>query len=343
MAAGLLLVNLGTPDAPTPPAVRRYLREFLSDPRVITLPAPARWLLLELFILPFRPAKSAHAYQQIWTERGSPLLVHSVDLTARVAQLLGSEWRVSLGMRYGNPTISSALQSLVDAGVDTIFVLPLFPQFATSTTESAIVAVREAAARTCPTLPLTFLPPFFDAQGFLDAFAKVARPVLAQLEADHLLFSFHGLPTSHLTAVEPSCLSRPDCCSVLEDRNRNCYRAQCYVTARLLAQRLGLDESRYSVSFQSRLSSRWIEPFSDTMVTELAARGVRRLAVVCPAFVSDCLETLEEIGLRLRDTFLAHGGERFQVVPCLNSDEAWAEAVASLARHSLSATAVTSP
>lgn len=338
MLTGLLLINLGTPDAPTTPAVRRYLREFLSDPRVIDLNPVGRALLLNLIILPFRPAKSAHAYRSIWDPvRGSPLLVHSRDLAAGVQQRLGPSWHVELAMRYGNPSLPAALEALRAAGVERIVVLPLYPQYAASSTATSVARVMELVASRWDTVPLDIVPAFYADPAFVSAFVEVARPALAEARPDHVLFSFHGLPERQIHKSDPSgahCL-RDGCCDAIGARNARCYRAQCYATARALAARLELAAADYTVCFQSRLGKTpWIEPHTDVTVDALAKAGKKRLAVLCPAFVADCLETLEEIGIRARAQFKAAGGEELVLVPSLNATPAWIDAVCAIAeRH----------
>lgn len=337
MPSGLLLLNLGTPDEPTTPAVRRYLREFLGDPRVLDINPLARALLLNLIILPRRPAKSAHAYQQIWDpKRGSPLLYHSEDLARGVAVALGPSWVVQLAMRYGKPTIADGLAALAAAKVDRLLVLPLFPQHAMSSTETAVVRVQELAKGIAGLPAPEFIAAFHADDGFLDAFAAVGAPALAAARADHVLFSFHGLPVRQVLKTDQSgthCYASATCCDNLAG-NPNCYRAQCYATARALARRLELPDEKYTVCFQSRLGrTPWIQPFTDVVLDELAAKGVKRLAVFCPAFVADCLETLEEIGMRAKAQFTAAGGEDVVLVPSLNSSPGWVAAVAALARH----------
>jgi protoporphyrin/coproporphyrin ferrochelatase len=332
--AGLLLVNLGTPSSPEPGAVRRYLRQFLSDPRVLDIHPVARWLLLNVAILPFRPGATAAAYRKVWTERGSPLLVHSLDLVEKVrARLPGVP--VELGMRYQEPSLRVALERLLAAGCDRITVFPLYPQYASSSTGSSLEEVWRLAGRLWNTPALRVVPPFYDHPAFLDAFARVARPVLDEANPDLVLMSFHGLPERQVKKSDATgrhCLASASCCDALVDSNRMCYRAHCFATARGLAERLGL-AGRYEVAFQSRLGrTPWIRPFTDVRVRELAAKGTRRLAVLCPSFVADCLETLEEVGLRLREDFLAHGGEELRLVPSLNATDAWVEAVVELAR-----------
>ncbi len=333
---GLLLINLGTPDAPTTGAVRRYLREFLSDPRVIDLHPFGRWLLLNLFILPTRPRRSAAAYRKIWGQSGSPLLSHSLELARQVADRLNGDFQVVLGMRYGNPSIQSALDRLRASGVRELTVVPLYPQYAASSTASSLGQVYAVLGSRWDVLPVRVVPPFFDQPKFLSAFAQVARPVLDSARAEHVLFSFHGLPERQIHKSDPGqhCLASATCCDRLEQVNHNCYRAQCYFTARSLADRLGLTPERYTVCFQSRLGrTPWIKPYTDLLVPKLAARGIKHLAVMCPAFVADCLETLEEVGIRARESFKAAGGEELTLVPSLNADPAWVEAVAEMARN----------
>jgi ferrochelatase len=337
MPHGLLLINLGTPDEPTTPAVRRYLREFLGDPRVLDMNPVGRALLLHAVILPTRPAKSAAAYQTIWdAQRGSPLLYHSQDLAAGVAQKLGDTWQVELAMRYGNPSIESALDKLAAAKVDRIVVLPLFPQYATSSTGTAVARVMELASAKWTMPALDFVPAFYDDPGFLTAFAEVARPALDAAQPDHILFSFHGLPMRQITKTDISgahCFQSATCCDSLA--NPNCYRAQCFSTARTLAKRLGIPLEQYTICFQSRLGKTpWIQPFTDVELDRLAKEGKKRLAVLCPAFVADCLETLEEIGIRANEQFKAGGGESVTLVPSLNATPAWIDAVCAIAeRH----------
>jgi len=332
---GLLLVNLGTPDSPRTPDVRRYLREFLSDPRVLDLHPVGRWLLLHLIILPFRPSKSAHAYQTIWTARGSPLLNNSQDLARAVEKGLAGEYEVELAMRYGNPSIASALEKLKARGVTRLLAMPLYPQNAASSTSSSLDRIYEVVRKGWEVLPVDVIPPFFDAPGFIEAFAQTARPVIEEMRADHVLFSFHGIPVRHVKKSDPSSgyCQASHCCDTLTDQNRTCYRAQSFHTARSLASRLGLPKEKYSVSFQSRLGrTEWVKPYTDFLLPELAQRGVKRLAVMCPAFVADCLETLEEIGIRAREQFLAAGGEELRLVPSLNASPRWVQAVVELVR-----------
>jgi ferrochelatase len=334
---GVLLVNLGTPDAPTTAPVRRYLREFLGDPRVLTLPAPLRWLLLNLIILPTRPRKSAAAYRAIWTEAGSPLLFHSENLTREVAKRLGDDYSVRLGMRYGKPSIPAAIAELKAEGAERIVVLPLFPQYTSAVTASVSAEVFDSLAAESDIPPVEILGAFYDDPDFISSWGAAAGPGLAEFGADHVLFSFHGLPANQVRASDPQaghCLASPECCANPGASLSRCYRAQCFATANALVEELGLDTAQTTTSFQSRLGNTpWIEPYTDQILGELHARGVRRLAVLCPAFVADCLETLEEVGIRLRADWLELGGEELWLAPCPNSDARFAEAVAGWVRR----------
>lgn len=334
---GLLLVNLGTPDDPSPSSVRRYLREFLADPRVLDIGAVGRWALLNLIILPTRPRKSAAAYQKIWTKRGSPLMTNSEDLLIAVRERLGPSWAVELGMRYQRPSIASAMAALQAAGVDRIVVFPLYPQYSASSTGSTVEEVFRIAAQEWVTPTLSFVEPFYDEPLFIEAFAARGAPILEAERPEHVLLSFHGLPERHMRKADPTgrhCLASDDCCDRMVAANRHCYRAQCFATARALAKRLGLADGRWSVSFQSRLGrTPWIGPYTDVVLKELAAAGKKRLVVFCPAFVADCLETLEEIGIRAQADFTAAGGERLVLVPSLNASPAWVDGVVGLVRR----------
>jgi ferrochelatase len=339
---GVLLLNLGTPDSPRTADVRRYLREFLSDPRVLDINPLGRWALLNLIILPFRPAKSGAAYQSIWGSAGtvdgsgSPLLVHSRQLAEGVQRALGPEYLVVLGMRYGSPSIPAALAQLQAADLEKITVLPLFPQYSSAATGSAVDRVYEIAGKAWNVPSLDTLGAFYEAPGFINAFATVARPHLDAFKPDFVLFSYHGLPERHMAKSDPTgahCLKSAGCCDSIVSANRNCYRAQCFATTRALAAALALPAERHSVSFQSRLGrTPWIHPYTDQVLPELARAGKKRLAVMCPAFVADCLETVEEIGIRAKEQWRGLGGEELLLVPSLNAAPAWIEAVAAMVR-----------
>ncbi|MCP3919279.1 MAG: ferrochelatase [bacterium] len=335
---GILLVNLGTPDAPESGAVRRYLREFLSDPRVIDIPAPVRFGLVNGIIAPFRAPKSAAAYREVWTDRGSPLLVHGLDLRDRLRERL-PEVSIELAMRYGNPSVAASLDTLRAASCNRILVAPLYPQYASSSTGSSLECVYRHAAEHWNTPYVEVLPAFYDDPRFLDAFAAVGRPVLERLRPDHVLFSYHGLPERHCTKSDESgrhCLAQNDCCASIVDANRNCYRAQCFATTRGLRERLDLDTSNSTITFQSRLGrTPWIQPYTDGELVRLAQTGTKRMAVFCPAFVADCLETLEEIGMRALENFRGAGGEELELVPSLNATPAWVDGLGAMLEERL--------
>ncbi len=337
---GLLLINLGTPNGPRPADVRPYLRQFLMDPRVIDVPAWQRWMIVNLLILPFRPRQSAQAYAKIWSDRGSPLLVHGRDLQAKVQQRLEGVAAVELAMRYGRPSIRAGLDRLAKCGVERVVVFPLYPQYSSAATGSSLERVfREAAGRwNAPFLQV--VPPFYDHPAFLDACAESARPHLERAEAELVFFSFHGLPERQIFKSDPTgthCLRGDDCCSLMGAANRYCYRAQCFETARLLADRLDIPPQRRLICFQSRLGRHpWIRPYTDEVLTQRARAGCRRAAILSPAFVADCLETLEELGIRGVESFREAGGQSLEVVPCVNASDAWADAVVSIARDATS-------
>jgi ferrochelatase len=336
--AGLLLVNLGTPAGPHARAVRPYLRQFLSDPRVLDVPAWKRRLVLELFILPFRPRRSAEAYAKIWTDRGSPLLSFGLELVERVRAIVPDHVEVELGMRYGRPSIPEALERLRARAVDRIVVFPLYPQYSSAANGSSLELVLGWAARRWNVPSLHVVPPFWSHAAFLDAWAELARPVVERARAEHVFFSFHGLPERQVRKSDDTgrhCLARPDCCDAIVEANRNCYRAQCHDTARLLAARLAIPAGRSTVCFQSRLGrDPWIRPYTDEVLVERARAGCRRAVIASPAFVADCLETLEELGIRGADSWRAAGGEELALVPCLNASEGWARALLAIARDS---------
>jgi ferrochelatase len=294
-------------------------------------------LLLELVILPVRPKRSAEAYQKVWTSEGSPLLVHSRALTAALRERM-PEYPIELGMRYGNPAIESALSRLREQACDRIVVVPLYPHYASSSTGSSVELVYTTAAALWNTPYITVVPPFYDHPAFISAWAAVGRRQLDPFAPDHVLFSFHGLPERQVIASgDPKlCVVEPNCCDRMVESNRNCYRAQCFATARASAAALGLSSGDWSISFQSRLGrTPWIKPHTDVVIPALAQKGIRKLAVFCPAFVADCLETLEEIGIRARADFQAAGGEALELITSLNSEPVWVEALEQLVRESL--------
>lgn len=324
----LLLLNLGSPASTSVADVRRYLNQFLMDPYVVDLPWPLRRLLVSL-ILVKRPAESAHAYASIWWEDGSPLIV----LSRRLQQAMREHWPhgpVELAMRYGEPSIESVLERLAAQGVRKVTLAPLYPQFADSTTTTALEEVRRVVRERDLPLQFASLPPFYDQPEYLDALVESARPYLEQ-DFDHLLLSFHGLPERHIRKLvkDPNhSLTATSSAGVSAETLAVCYRSQCLRSAELFAARAGLPAGKWSVSFQSRLGrAKWIEPYTEARLDELGRAGVKRLLVMCPAFVADCIETLEEIGQRGQEQFRAAGGEELVLVPCLNDHPRWVEAL----------------
>jgi len=317
----VLLVNLGSPDSTSVPDVRRYLREFLGDERVLDLPDAARWLLLEGIILRTRPKKSAHAYQEIWTDQGSPLIVTSRSVRDKLSAQLGANIPVYLAMRYGQPSIPSIIAQLATDGVEEVLLFPQYPHYAMSSWETVVVKVYEEAGRLAPQLRVSSVQPFFADPDYIEALYTVTAPYL-QKSYDHLLFSYHGIPQRHLRKADSSkahCLTVPDCCNTCSPVQATCYRAQVLATTRALVARARLTPDKYSVSFQSRLAGEpWLTPFTDYELARLPREGRKRLLVICPAFVSDCLETLEEIRGQGKETFMEAGGESFEQIPCLN-------------------------
>ena len=331
---GVLLINLGTPDAPTPEAVGPYLREFLMDGFVIDVPKPLRWFLVNVLIVPRRKVQSARAYQKIQLPGGSPLLVHTRELAEKVAAHLATDNRyvVEYAMRYGNPSIASAFARLHSQNPARIIVVPLYPQYAESSYETAVVETKRAAQELGCAGRLSFVPPFYDRPEFIAACAHRIAQTNQNQPVDRVVFSFHSLPERHLKRLDPTgqhCLVESDCCDQISAVNQNCYRAQCLFTARAIAAQLGLKSDDYTVSFQSRLGrAKWIGPTTELVLRDLAQRGVKRVAVSCPSFVADCLETVEEMGIRGRQTFIDAGGEELYLIPSLNSNPEWTDAVA---------------
>lgn len=334
MKNGLLFINLGTPENTHPESIGRYLSEFLMDPLVIDIPFVFRWILVKLLIVPKRKFKSAEAYEKIWSAEGSPLLKNSVDLVNKLRETISQP--CELGMRYGSPSIQSALEKLRASGVEEISIVPLYPQFALSSTESSEREVKRALLALNWQPKTKFLKDFFDRDEFVGPLAQKIQESVELSKIDKLVFSFHGLPARHvqkLSAPEVNCYSADSCCNRVTINNRYCYRAQCFATARKVAARLGLSEDRYVVTFQSRLGrAEWIKPYTDIEIPKLVQAGVKKIAVVCPSFVADCLETLEEIDIRAREDFTKAGGESFVYVPCLNSDPDWVDGLSKLSR-----------
>ncbi len=328
----VLIANLGSPDSTSVADVRRFLREFLGDERVLDLPAPLRWLLLEGIILPRRPRRTAAAYAKIWTQEGSPLVATTERVRRALAAALGGGVPVHSAMRYGSPSIASAVAAAAAQGCDEVLLIPQYPHYAMSSWETVVVRVYEEAARLAPRMRVSCVQPFYADPDYIEVLHAVASPLLAAPH-DHLLFSYHGLPVRHLRKADSSrahCTVVAECCTTCAPARATCYRAQCVATTAALARRAGLDPARHSMSFQSRLAGEpWLEPFTDVEFVRLAKSGVKRLLVMCPSFVADCLETLEEISIVGRETFLEAGGEQFEKIICPNDHPAYIDFLAN--------------
>jgi ferrochelatase len=330
MKQGLLIINLGTPNRADEKAVRHYLREFLTDKRVIDLPLFIRYLLVYCLITPFRAKKSTHAYQAIWTEQGSPLLYHSINTAHQLQKELGSEFNVALGMRYGTPSISDALEQLKNC--EAITVLPLYPQYSSAATGSSIEELMRVISAQEVIPSLTIIRDFYQHPAYIKAQAQIIKQQLADNE--YLLFSYHGIPERqiHKSGCKQICNNS---CPHVPISNLGCYKAQCHQTSRLIASELQRSDTQYSTAFQSRLGKTpWIKPYTDVVLADLAATGIKNLAVACPSFVADCLETLEEIGIRAKEQWLQLGGEQFKLVPCLNDSPVWIKAIIEIIKKS---------
>ncbi len=327
MSKAILLINLGTPDSPDKKSVRSYLRQFLNDPFVIDMPRIARLLLVNLIIIPFRLNKSTKLYKRLWTESGSPILLHLEKLRERLQHESGEKYPVYAAMRYGNPSIQSVLSAIDQSGVEEVLVLPLFPQYASSTTGSIVHAVQKHKKKLQNIRGIKFIRQFYDDPGFINAFCK--RIAGYQPESfDHIIFSCHSLPERHIQLIHPE--HRVHGC-VCEQKmpvyGKECYKATGYQTARLIAGALNLSQDHYTVSFQSRFARKWIGPFTEDVVIQLAREGKSRILVVAPSFVADCLETIVEIGQDYRELFIRHGGKELVMCESLNAEEEWVEAV----------------
>ena len=332
----MLLVNLGSPDSPSIEDVRAYLAEFLMDGRVLDAIFPVRWCIVHFAILPARPSQSAAAYRKIWTAEGSPLVAISRKVRAALQERAGMT--VELAMRYRNPSIPDAIRRLRDLRIRELLLIPLFPHYAMSSFQTAVERVREVIAQLAPDMALTVAPPFYDHPDYIRAMTTNAEVYLTQ-PFDHLLFSFHGIPERHLRKSDPTgghCLSRPDCCGDGCPVLATCYRAQCFRTAGAFARMASIPKGKYSIAFQSRLGRQpWLKPHTDVVLEELPKSGIRKLLVLCPSFVTDCLETLEEIGIRGRESFRAAGGGELTLIPCLNTHPLWLTALANVIRTCL--------
>ncbi|WP_340153651.1 ferrochelatase [uncultured Marivirga sp.] len=329
---GVLLVNLGTPDSTKTGDVRKYLREFLMDKRVIDIPFLLRWMLVNLIIAPFRAPKSAKEYRKLWVERGSPLKFYGEDVRDLLQSELDDDYVVALGMRYQSPSIKSALEELRNHKVAKIIVVPMFPQYASATSGSVHDKVMEIVQDWQIIPQINFISTFVEEPGFYKTFAALGKKHMEQHDYDHVIFSFHGLPERQIRkgSVDNYC-KLGSCCNAYHDKNRFCYRAQCFQTARLIAGELNLPEEKFTVTFQSRLGNDpWIRPYTDDVLKDLAKEGKKSILAFSPAFVSDCLETTIEVGEEFKEEFEEAGGERWDLVESLNDNKEWIDTLKSL-------------
>lgn len=327
MKKGVLLVNLGSPDSTNPKDVKKYLDEFLMDPRVIDVPKWARILLVRGIILNTRPKKSAEAYSKIWWKEGSPLIVISERLQQKIQEKISIP--IALAMRYGSMSIEKGMKELVDQGVEEVLLMPLYPQFAMATTETIEVKVEELRSNQFPKLSVSVLPPFYNDPDYIKVLSRSIREGLNGKQFDHLLFSYHGVPERHIKksdVTKSHCKINASCCFSPSEAHRYCYRHQCLESTRLVAEELQLEAGTFSTSFQSRLGfDPWLQPYTDRTIERFGKKGVERLAIVTPAFVSDCLETLEEIAMEGEEIFVESGGKEFITIPCLNDRDDFAQ------------------
>lgn len=323
-------MNLGSPDSTSVKDVRKYLKQFLMDERVIDVPFLARYVLINGIIVPFRAPKSAAAYKTIWTKEGSPLVVITKQLQQALQQQVSVP--VEIAMRYGNPTTEKAFESLLQKqpNLEEVLAIPLYPHYAMSSFETAVEYAREIHEKNRYPFKLTFLKPFYNKPDYINALAENIRPYLQQPH-DHILFSYHGVPGRHIRKSDVTgchCLKVENCCEVASPAHAQCYRHQVFTTTRLVMEKLKIPTSQYSISFQSRLGKGWLEPFTDKRLEQMPGEGIKKLIILCPAFVSDCLETLEEIDERGKESFMGAGGETYTMIPCLNTNPLWVSALA---------------
>lgn len=327
---GILLLNLGTPDSPTVRDVRRYLSEFLNDKRVIDIPWLLRKILVNLIIVPFRAPKSTKLYQQLWTDQGSPLLYHGLSLKEKLQEEVGENYLVEFGMNYQKPSLRKVIQNMREQHISRIIVFPLFPQYASSSTGSAMENLYRYIASLNDIPETMAISHYFEHPAYIDALASTVDEYDWK-GYDHILMSFHGLPTRQVNrSHEGHTCEEMKCKESLRLENQYCYQAACFETSRLLAQKLGIPAGKYTTSFQSRLNQNWLTPFSDKVVEELAAAGAKKLLVISPAFTADCLETTVEIGIEYKNSFLSLGGERLDLVPSLNNRPQWVKAIRTI-------------
>jgi ferrochelatase len=334
---GLLLLNLGTPKSPSTRDVRDYLNEFLNDPYVIDLPYVFRKMLVNGIILNTRPKKSAEAYSLVWTDAGSPLMIHTNALTEEI-KLSNPDLNVKMAMRYGKPTLADALLEFKNEGVEELVFFPLYPQYSYAASESSIEHFKKQKAKLLPDVKTHIIEDFFSHPRFIEALADSMREAIARFKPDCLLLSYHGIPERQIAKISapPETCCSPGCCDQWNEKNEKCYRAQCYETSRLLKTALHLNDDQVVTSFQSRLGrTKWIEPYTDFVLKDLPKESKKRILLASPSFTADCLETLEEIKIRYAELFMQSGGAEFEYIPCLNSSDDFARFVSDHAKSHL--------
>jgi ferrochelatase len=326
---GVILMNLGSPDSTEVKDVKKYLSQFLMDERVIDYPYLLRKILVDGIIVPTRSPKSAEAYKTIWTKDGSPLVVFTKQLQQTLQQRVSVP--VEIAMRYGNPTIESAYSNLLKIipDLEEVIAVPLYPHYAMSSYETAVEYAKKIYAKNGYSFKLNFIKPYYNEENYIDALSEIIRPYL-QKDYDQILFSYHGVPGRHIRKSDPTgkhCLKMNDCCNTPSPAHATCYRHQVFATTKLVADKLSIPANKFSISFQSRLGKGWLQPFTDIRLEEMPKEGIKKLLIVCPAFVSDCLETLEEIAIRGKETFIQAGGETYEMIPCLNTNPLWVKTI----------------
>ena len=328
-------MNLGSPDSTAIPDVKKYLIEFLMDKRVIDIPYLARLILIRGIIVPTRAPKSAEAYETIWTKDGSPLIHITRQLQKALQEKVSMP--VEIAMRYGNPSAKEGFDNIMKRmpGVEEVIAIPLYPHYAMSSYETAVEEAKAVHQQNKYPFKLEFIKPYYNMPSYIEALAESMRPFIAK-EYDHILFSYHGIPGRHIRKSDITgnhCLKTENCCAVDSPAHAFCYRHQCFETTKLVTEKLGIPKNKFSISFQSRLGKGWLEPFTDVRLEQMPGEGIKKLLVICPAFVSDCLETLEEIAMRGKESFLEAGGDTYEMIPCLNTAPLWVNALEEMTEN----------
>tara|TARA_B100001996_G_scaffold136593_1_gene103896 strand:+ start:54 stop:1073 length:1020 start_codon:yes stop_codon:yes gene_type:complete len=332
---GVLLINLGSPKELSKKSVRQYLRVFLSDDNVVDLPKFFQQFILRLFILPFRPKNTLEAYEKIWTKEGSPLIISTESIANKLTEKTG--WNVEYAMRYEEPSIEKALHNFKNNEINKIYVISLYPHNAMATTVTTELETRNVAMNVSNNFELIFTKPFFDNEEYINAMVNSIRPYVENKSYDKIIFSYHGIPKRQAKKTDETgehCFSTSNCCEVENDGSKDCYRSHTRIASDLTAKKLGLEDDQWEIAYQSRIGPGWLTPFTDKRLAKLPEEGKDNIAILCPSFISDCLETLEEIDIRGRETFLKAGGKKMTYIPCLNDSEDTINLLENLVRAS---------